>query len=66
MSEKRYIPRDPRGRSMESLSSDLRSHAIRKIKEAYPSESFTHWEDLQEEGWLIIDRDGPVQSAMFN
>ncbi|MCK5610691.1 hypothetical protein KAR91_52950 [Candidatus Pacearchaeota archaeon] len=65
MSDKRYIPRDPRGRSMESLASDLRSHAIRNIKEAYPSESFTHWKDLQEEGWKILDRSGPPQIDMF-
>ena len=65
MSEKRYIPRDPRGKSQEHLASDLRSHAIAKIKAAHPSESWSHWKDLQEEGWLVLDRNSPPQIDMF-
>lgn len=66
MSEKRYIPRDPKGKSIEHLAGDLRHQAIANIKGAFPSESLNHWKDLQEEGWIVIDREGPVQSSMFD
>jgi hypothetical protein len=65
MSEKRFIPRDPKGKSMEHLAADIRTQAIAKIKAAYPSDSWNHWKDLQEEGWIVLDLEGPPQQELY-
>ncbi|MCK5603687.1 hypothetical protein KAR91_17505 [Candidatus Pacearchaeota archaeon] len=65
MSEKRYVPRDPRGQSRELLAADTRHQAISNVKAVEETESLYPWGELQEAGWLIIDREGPVQSSMF-
>lgn len=66
MSEaKRYIPRSPRGQSMEALGADTRHQAIEGLKGLIPTESIHPWDELQKAGWKIIDRDGPTQQELY-
>ena len=63
--EKRYVPVSPKGKDQSLLSADTRTQAIANIKAANPSESRLHWKELQEQGWVVLDTDSPVQQQLY-